>query len=467
MPKPLLAALLLSSTAASAFCGFYVSGGGAQLFNNATQVVLMREGTRTVLSMQNTYQGPLADFALVIPVPVILKKENVKTLDKAIFARVDQLSAPRLVEYWELDPCFVEPALAEARMVYSPPPSDGPRGGALGVKVEARFSVGEYDILILSAKDALGLETWLKQNKYRIPEGAEAVFRPYIQQGLKFFVAKVDVKKVTFNDGQALLSPLRFHYDSERFELPIRLGLINAKEKQDLIINILAKNQRYEVANYPNVTIPTNIDLVPSAKSEFPYFYVSLFDRTVKAKPGAVVTEYAWQASSCDPCPTSPLSEEDLQTLGADVVSSKGRVADPYDSSQGYVLTRLHARYDKTSLGEDLVFKAATPIVGGREFLSDGTSLEHGARSDSYNNFQARYAIRHPWTGPVRCESPVYGRWGAPAGGVASAPRPAQGLATVARDPNKVEKLAESSISELDLKGLKDKAGVPLRSKLK
>lgn len=43
---------------ARAFCGFYVSGADTKLTNNATQVVLMRDGTRTVLSMQNNYQGP-------------------------------------------------------------------------------------------------------------------------------------------------------------------------------------------------------------------------------------------------------------------------------------------------------------------------------------------------------------------------------------------------------------------------
>ena len=37
-----LAAVLATPVAAQAFCGFYVGGGGADLFNNATQVVLMR-----------------------------------------------------------------------------------------------------------------------------------------------------------------------------------------------------------------------------------------------------------------------------------------------------------------------------------------------------------------------------------------------------------------------------------------
>ncbi|MBL8910430.1 MAG: DUF2330 domain-containing protein [Archangium sp.] len=464
-----MAALTLAS-AAHAFCGFYVAGGGAELFNNATQVVLMRDGTRTVLSMQNNYQGPPENFAMVIPVPVVLKKENVKTLSKDIFARVDTLSAPRLVEYWEQDPCFIPPRYREEEREYAEDDGDVEKKVEKpkdrGVKIEAQFTVGEYEIVVLSAKDALGLDLWLKENKYKIPEGAEPLFRPYIQQGMKFFVAKVDSKKVLFDKktGMAALSPLRFHYDSEKFELPVRLGLINAKDKQDLIVNILAKNQRYELANLPNVTIPTNIDLVPSAKSEFPFFYVSLFDRTLKANPRAVVTEYAWQATSCDPCPTTPLSDADFATLGADALPPAKGPVDQYDPKNSFVLTRLHARYDKTSLGEDLVFKAAKPIVGGREFLTDGKSLEQGFREDSWNNFQARYAIRYPWTGPVKCTNPVYGRWGGPPAGEQQAgTKSAQDTAFVERDPAKVEKLAESPIAELQLKGMKPKAGEALR----
>ena len=67
-----LAAALALPQAAHAFCGFYVSGADASLYNNATMVVLMREGTTTVLSMQNNYQGPPQDFAMVVPVPVVL-----------------------------------------------------------------------------------------------------------------------------------------------------------------------------------------------------------------------------------------------------------------------------------------------------------------------------------------------------------------------------------------------------------
>ena len=87
------------------FCGFYVAGADAKLFNDATMVVMMRDGQRTVLSMSNHYKGPPENFAMVVPVPVVLQKENVKTLPKEVFTHVDQLAAPRLVEYWEQDPC--------------------------------------------------------------------------------------------------------------------------------------------------------------------------------------------------------------------------------------------------------------------------------------------------------------------------------------------------------------------------
>src|SRR5262249_7043851 len=37
------------------------------------------------------------------------------------------------------------------------------------------------------------------------------------------------------------------------------------------------------------------------------------------------------------------------------------------------------------------------------------------------NNFQARYAIRHPWRGPIACADPTRGRWGGPPNGEGNA----------------------------------------------
>jgi hypothetical protein len=424
--------LLAAPATANAFCGFYVAGAGAELFNNATQVVLMRDGTRTVLSMQNNYQGPPSNFAMVVPVPVVLQEANVKTLPHEVFGKIDTLDAPRLVEYWEQDPCMV--AREEEKMRKSAEVAKAPSGagygagrGDLGVTVEAEFTVGEYQIVILSAKDSSGLDTWLRQENYAIPTGAEEYLRPYVAAGSKFFVAKVDASKVTFVNGQAKLSPLRFHYDSEEFSLPVRLGLMNAKGKQDLIVHILARGTRYDVANYTGVTIPTNLDVRDPAKERFGEFYAALFDRTIEKNPKAVITEYAWDAGSCDPCPGPTLDGNDLMTFGLDVLDAPAAAGAapvppgppmrrmPGRGSFGFVLTRLHARYGK-DLSQDLVFKTAPAITGGREVRNADGRLEETAREAGINNFQGRYAIRHPWKGPIACSDPVRGRWGGPPG---------------------------------------------------
>ena len=467
---------------AHAFCGFYVAPTDKPLYNDASMVALMRDGTRTVMSMSNNYKGPATDFAMVVPVPVVLQKENVKTLPKDLFQKLEALSAPRLVEYWEQDPCpkpMPMTGYGGSGGGKGAPPmmksADAPEKKDLGVKIEARFSVGEYDILILSAKQSDGLETWLHDNKYNIPQGASSALAPYIKEQQKFFVAKVDIKKVQIDaQGVAVLSPLRFSYESPDFRLPVRLGLLNAKQKQDLIVFTLSRSLRYDVANYPNVFIPTNLEVSNDLKDKFAPFYATLFDEAVHQGGGkGIVTEYSWMSSSCDPCPTPPLQDGDIATLGGDVLFGMGAPLDPngpgnpggpsmkkpnyggyYGASTPMVLTRLHARYDATSLSDDLVFRAAEAVVGGREFVTgEKGELEKGAQSSTQNNFQARYIIRHPWTGPILCKNPQRGVWGGPPNGVpgSTAPKPATNLANAVRGNIQLTKALKAGMPEFQV----------------
>ncbi|MEO1404820.1 MAG: DUF2330 domain-containing protein, partial [Cyanobacteria bacterium J06635_1] len=101
---PLLAVFLfcLVSFAAPAwaFCGFYVAKADTSLYNRASQVAIAREGDRTVLTMANDYEGEVSDFAMVVPVPVVLQENQVKVAESTILDRLDAFSAPRLVEYF-------------------------------------------------------------------------------------------------------------------------------------------------------------------------------------------------------------------------------------------------------------------------------------------------------------------------------------------------------------------------------
>ncbi|GAC1604010.1 MAG: hypothetical protein NVS4B10_16830 [Myxococcales bacterium] len=327
--RPLAAlglALALSSLAARparAFCGFFVGKADAQLFNKSSQVAIVRDGDRTVLTLANDFKGDLTDFALVVPVPAVLQREQIHVGDRQLLQHLDAYSAPRLVEYTDPDPCPrypYGPPMAAAMRAKSRAAEEGARDGraevALGVKVEAQYTVGEYDIVLLSAQESNGLETWLVRNGYRMPRKAALALAPYVRQGMKFFVAKVNLKEQR-KAGFQELRPIQIAFESPRFMLPIRLGMANAEGPQDLIVYALTRTGRVESTNYQTAKVPTDVDLPESVQARFGPFYEAAFARAVAAHDQrAVLTEYAWNMASCDPCASPPLSHEELRALG-------------------------------------------------------------------------------------------------------------------------------------------------------
>jgi hypothetical protein len=378
---------------AHAFCGFYVASGDAKLFNHASQVALVRDGDRTVLTMNSDFKGEPKEFAIVVPVPTVLEKGQVHVGDKALIDHLDAFSAPRLVEYWDPDPCPLALDASRERAMYAPSSRimQEVSVGAMksrGVTVEARYTVGEYDILILSAKESGGLELWLQENGYRIPPGASSVLSSYIKQGMKFFVAKVNLteqKKLGFT----YLRPIQVAYESPKFMLPVRLGMANAAGAQELFVYALSRRGRVEAVNYRTVKLPSDMDVPLFVNQEFADFYRAMFARRVrKDDMSAVYTEYAWDMGWCDPCASEPLSQEELRDLGVwwlDEPATPGQNNVPF-------VTRLHVRYDAAHFPQDLVFQET----------ADRT------------NFQAKYVLRHEWTGGGDCANARQYRLGLP-----------------------------------------------------
>ena len=383
-----IAILILNIQPALAFCGFYVTKADSSLYNQASQVIIARDGQRTVLTMSNDYQGEVKDFAMVIPVPVILKAEQVHVGEAKILSRLDAFSAPRLVEYFDDDPCQVRMYEDRAILESAPAPqaaSQGARKNSLGVTVEEQFTIGEYDIVILSAKESDGLETWLIQNGYKIPAGAKELLQPYIKQNLKFFVAKVNLEEYKEREYQQL-RPIAIAYESPKFMLPIRLGMANARGDQDLIVYLLSPQGQIELTNYRTVKIPSNTDVPEFVQEEFKDFYTSMFQKFYERENKKVAfLEYAWDMASCDPCSAEPLNREELKQAGVfwlDNASSS--IPNPRMMPTSNVfITRLHVRYNRRNFPEDLRFQA----TGNRQL------------------FQGRYVIRHPFRGEISCQT--------------------------------------------------------------
>jgi len=167
-------------------------------------------------------------------------------------------------------------------------------------------------------------------------------------------------------------------YDSPRFMLPIRLGMVNARGPQELTVYTLTPRGRVEPTNYRMVQAPTGQEVPMCVKGDFAGFERAVFDHSV-AQEGmrTVFLEYAWNAGWCDPCASAPLPPDELEQLGA---SWLGDGAAGGRGIQVFV-TRLHARYDAASFPEDLSFEE----TGNQE------------------NFQARYVLRTPNHGNCDC----------------------------------------------------------------
>jgi hypothetical protein len=247
--------------------------------------------------------------------------------------------------------------------------------------------------VILSAKESGGLATWLVESGYRIPDGAERVLKTYLAQGMRFFVAKVNLEEQT-KLGFTYLRPLRIAFTSSAFMLPIRLGMVNADGPQELFVFTLTRKGRVETANYRTVPIPSDEEIPLYVKDEFAAFYKAMFDIQVAREDMRVVfLEYAWDMGWCDPCAADPLSERELESLGvtwlADQPEGTGSsgVLPPGGAADVFV-TRLHLRYDDEHFPDDLMF---------RETGDD-------------SNFQGRYVLRHPWFGEVEEEFAEWAR---------------------------------------------------------
>ena len=387
--------LLLLPSMAHAFCGFYVAKADTKLFNKASKVVLARSDDRTVITMANDFQGDVKDFAIVVPVPTVVTKTQVNVADNRIIDHLDAYTAPRLVEYFDSNPCqqYDRHMIMESSMALMEAKDDsagaGARAKSLGVTIEEEYSVGEYDILVLSAKQSGGLLTFLNGEGYKLPDGAKKTLKSYIKQDMKFFVAKVNLEAFE-KTGFTYLRPLQVAYEHEKFMLPIRLGTLNANGPQDIILFTLTKNGRVEPSNYRTVKIPSNEDVPLFIEERFGDFYKSMFDVASK-KEGlkAVFLEYAWDMGWCDPCAADPLPNEDLRTLGvwwldAPQIQKPGRprIMPSPQGAQNVFVTRLHARYTAETFPEDIM-------------LSETSDRE---------NFQGRYVLRHPFSGVAECK---------------------------------------------------------------
>lgn len=376
-------ATALTAAPAFAFCGFYVARADGSLYNRSSKIVFVRDGNRSVITMSSDYQGPVSEFAMIVPTPAVLPRKNVTTVPAKTVDHLDSYTAPRLVEFFDYDPCEIAGGMA-APVMEEAPIADGNavktrRDGAraLGVRIISEYAVGIYDIQILSAKQSDGLVTFLEGEGYKLPEGAADALQGYIGMGMKFFVAKVNLSRHAAGKSQDL-EPLQISFRSRDFMLPLQLGKVNGNGPQDLLVMTMTRKGRTDLANYRLEKVPTDKEIPVFVKTMFPDFYRAMFNRA--AGDSGAFLEYAWDMAWCDPCADDPLSFQEFRALGVNWVgAAEAAVPDVF-------VTRMHIRYGPTSFRQDLMFRE----TADRE------------------NFQGRYILNHPFDGKITCDANDY-----------------------------------------------------------
>jgi hypothetical protein len=236
-----LAAICLHSEQAAALPGVIAGKGDVARVSNATQVVLMKKGNQTAVTIWTDYEGPLDRFALVLPVPADVALEGVKSIKRDAVDHLDEITAPRFHEFWEMDAC--EPGEAEQEWERDLKVKGGSADNFLGAGMpdvssgqklppemlldfEPQFKEGEYTFSMVPKGQTA--RAYLTKKGLNLPAGAADALARYEERGAQVLVAEVTTSKVELAGARrALLSPIRFS-THEDYAIPETLGLLKS-----------------------------------------------------------------------------------------------------------------------------------------------------------------------------------------------------------------------------------------------
>lgn len=464
---------ILCPSTAWGFPGFIVGKADAERVVHSTHVVIMKKGGTSVVSVMPDYDGPLQPLALVLAVPSDVTDERVVTLKRDFVDRIDQMSAPRFHEFWEMDPCATnEKQLQEwerdkkAKSATNFLGTNMPTGTRkvpteMLLTVEPEFKKhGEHTTSVVPEGESV-IE-YLKGKGYKVPAAAEKAVQE-LKDDVRYLVSEVDTARIELTGGDAaVLSPIRFWTEQPYDTIASRLGLVNMGDAQELFIYVLDPDKRYETKNYPSIFPPTNVEVAFVVKERMGEFYNALYDLMLKKQPKSFAAEYAWLTEDCgEPCPNEPLIIHELLSLGGDVfeqgvpeeeahpeppemteeeekkLEAELKAAEPKDRKQlekdrkeerielarrkallarhKYVLSRVHYHYDASGLPKNVKIGPAKAVRGGVEIPKGPEGeLPTDVKPAKENKFQTRYVHFHPNKKVIKCEKPVRWRWAKP-----------------------------------------------------
>lgn len=348
-------------------------------YSPAAAVFIVRDGVKTVLTMEPAYDGPKVPISMIFPVPTAIGRDQVRTVPGSIFRNLDRLTAPRVQHVF---PSCRRRRRRAARMSSARLAGGGGGGGGGGgteeppVQVVDEWALDEYDISVLSATESNGLLDFVRERGLELPAAAEPALRAYIETGHRFVFATVDPTRAHTVGDRMVLSPLQLSYESDDLVVPVRLGTINSPGEQELLLYVVARGEHYEVANRESVLAPTDLRIGRENAGSAAELYGALMDEQFRQKPGAVVTEFAYRLGH-------RVGHHHIRRLG---LSQRSR------ESAHWTLTRMRHRFGPNQDSDLTLRPAAAPLrMARRHRFVSRPWAPRGA-----NAFYVRFLVRHP-----------------------------------------------------------------------
>lgn len=309
-------ALLLAAAPSAAFPGVYLSKKDSDLAVHSAHVILMQKENVSVVTVMPDFSGEQEPFAIVMPVPADVTWDRFRSVKTEYINRVDEMTAPRFLRFFEMDPCDTAPPQQEWERDLRVK-TTGFMGGdsaqaektvpkelIMDLNTEFKRSAeSEYRFMLIGAdapdpdadegkekskaakkkekdkkakkgQDAsdAGVEeeepppspvdfaTFVNGSGYKVPEPVRSALDAYVQQGMKLAVIEVDTRKTELvAGGRAQLGGIRYWSTTPVTKIPSTLGLFNSAGKQDLFVYVLAPQKRWGPTNYKAIFPPTNI----------------------------------------------------------------------------------------------------------------------------------------------------------------------------------------------------------------
>jgi hypothetical protein len=259
-----LALLAAASPALADGCAFSpVQVGSVARDNEQTSVTsprqecLMATDGKTVRMVLRTHFETASDeLAWVVPVPA--KPRDIKKADPELFATLDQATAPT---FYTVESSKSPFGCGCASM--------GMQNESLGkwqhaVTVHEQGTAGIYEFVVLSSTGGDELTTWLSENGYALPIGAERVLGRYVEKGWYWLAMRL--RKDLAESPKLVPHPIAYTYDSETLTFPLVISQLSAGLENEILLYVLAPS-RYAAANWSNLSIDELIYKDPQART--------------------------------------------------------------------------------------------------------------------------------------------------------------------------------------------------------